>query len=79
MNRRHFAIASAVAAAALLMPDGLNGGHDAVARRRRRNRGSSAVARAAVTGTGGHVSVAVNCGPGQSSSQAGDSRAVARC
>lgn len=67
MNRRGFVLASAAAALSMLA-DGI-GRNDAVARKRGRNRGGSAFARAAVTGTGGRVSVAVNCGSGRSSSQ----------
>lgn len=79
MNRRQFAIASAFAAMSLLMSRGIDGGHDAVARKRRRQGGDSAVARAAVTGTGGSVSVAVSCGSGRASSNTDNSQAVARC
>lgn len=66
MIRRSFMAASGAAALSALVL-GFSG--EAVdAGRRRRNRGGSAFARAAITGTGGRVSVSVNCGSGQISS-----------
>jgi hypothetical protein len=79
MNRRRFAITAAMTAAALLI--GIGGEHQAVARKRRRRRGggSTAVASAQVTETGGRVSVAVNCVPGQSASDSDSTQATVRC
>jgi len=79
MNRRRFALAAAASAVALLIPSGINRGNDAVARKRRRRDGGTAVARAAVTGIGGSVSVSVKCVPGHSASATDDSQAAVRC
>jgi hypothetical protein len=51
----------------------------AVAKERRRQDGGTAVANAAVTGTGSSVSVAVQCVPGQSTSATHGMQATVRC
>ena len=70
MNRRGFSLAIAVAGVSLTAPV-LTGANEVAAGRRKRNRGGSAYARAAVTGSGGRVSVSVNCGSNRQSSAAG--------
>lgn len=66
MTRRSFMAASGAAALSAFVLG--FGGEVGDARKRRRNRGGSAFARAAITGTGGRVSVSVNCGSGRFSS-----------
>jgi hypothetical protein len=80
MNRRRFAIAAAMAAALLIAQDN-SGDQSAFARKRRRRGGggSNAFASGSVTETGGHVSVAVDCDPGQSASATHGSQATVRC
>ena len=70
MDRRGFFLAIAVAAVSLAAPE-LSGVDEVAAGKRRRNRGGSAYARAAVTGSGGRVSVSVNCGSNRQSSAEG--------